>query len=171
MAPKTKTRKAAPEPVVDDAFEELEDVDAEDDVEEEAPAKSSKSKKAAAPEKTRKAAVVADDTPKMDTNWLASHVSEQTGVALDSRSIRLILRNLAADGVLAREVGTDRDRYTFPKGPEDKIVKQVVRHVNTAKTAPAKASTKKAATEVEDDLPEEIAPPKSKKSTKAATPA
>lgn len=175
-------RRRAAAPVVEeveeiDELEELDDpeVDEEDDdleeLEEEPPPATAKktARKAAkaAPAKSaprRAAPAPAAESSEFDSNWLAAHVTEETGITYDSRAIRMLLRKLAKDGSLAREVGTDRSRYVFPKGANDATVKAVIRMVRSgeaknvqqagletaraskaAKSAPAKAPAKKAA--------------------------
>lgn len=153
--PPRRTRKAAAKPAVevieDDTFEDVEDdelEDADDDLEElededEEPApkaKKGRATKAAASKATSKAAS-ADKTAAakrppssgFDANWLATHVNEtiEPDTELTSRDIRMVLRRLAKDGVLEREVGTDRTRYDFPKGANDPIVKAVVKHIRS----------------------------------------
>jgi hypothetical protein len=174
-------RKAAPAPVVeeieDDAIEDLEDEDVEEleldepeELEEEPPKRRTRATKAtkatatkAAPAKaTRKAKAPVetededeDAGPVYDTNWLAEYVNETVGTDYDSRSLRMLLRKLAHDGTISREVGTDRSRYTFPRGAADPIVKAVLKAIRTgateeetpapAKKAPAKKAAAKAA--------------------------
>lgn len=135
-----RTRKSAPEAVVeDDAFEELDDletVDEDEDTEVEAP--KAKRGKAAASDKRTKAASKADGASEFNTAWLANHVNEVTGVDVDSRSLRMLLRKMAANDELSRVVGEDRGRYTFPKGPNDPTVKLVLRKVKAGELQAAK---------------------------------
>lgn len=148
----TRRRKAAPEPEVTevDAFEELEeleDVDTDDAVEEEEAPKPRRSRKAAPAKKAAKAApapVEEDDEPSgptYNTAWLAEHVTEVTGVDIDSRSLRMVLRKMAANDELERVVGEDRSRYTFPKGPNDPTVKAVVRAIKNGAAPTRREST------------------------------
>jgi hypothetical protein len=164
--------KAAPAPEPE-AIEELDDLEeiGEDDaleelVEEEAPKPAKRTTKAAAakaaPAKatkaaTKSAAAAASERSEFDSNWLAAYVTEETGVEYDSRAIRMLLRKLAKDGLLAREIGEDRSRYDFPKGANDPIVKQVIKLVNTGE---AKAVQQAG-----------LAEAKASKATKAAAPA
>lgn len=162
-----------------DDLDELEDADDEDDDEElePEPVKSRGRKKAAAPAPAKKAAKrtppqqrePAEDVN--DSNWLAAYVNEICGTSYDARSMRVLLRKMAKDGLLAREVGEDRSRYVFPKGENDPTVKQVLRMaksgaVEAEKTAgleraKASAAAKKTA----------AAPAKPKKKAEAAAPA
>ena len=139
-----RTRRAAapvePETVEDDAFEELEDEDAEEleDVDE-APAPKTRGRKAAPAKATKAApAAKADDANPYNSAWLAAHVTEQTGVPVDSRSLRMLLRKMATAGELDRTVGEDRNRYSFPKGAADATVKAVVRKVKSGELTVAK---------------------------------
>lgn len=134
--------------VVEDLDDDLELVDDED----EAPAKSSKKKGKAAPVKAEKA-----ESTGMGAAWLAEYVNEELGTEYTAANMRVILRRMAADGDLEREVGTDRARYQFT-GENDKIVKAVLKRVksgeaDTAKKerlAAAKGGSKKKAVEIEE---------------------
>lgn len=172
---RTKAAAPAPEPEVDEEFDELEEDDLEELEEvEEAPApKARKKATAQAPAKADGDKPKRSDKIEFGSPWLAAHVTEVTGQAYDSRAIRMLLRKLAKDGVLDREVGETRDRYVFT-GADDKIVKAVVEMVTSgaakelkqaglqavkdnaaAKKAAAKAA-KEAAAEAEDDEIEEL---------------
>lgn len=162
----------------DDDLEELDDDTEEEDDEEPAPAprKTAKKTAKAAPTKAaKKAAPASSDGNEFDSNWLAAYVSEETGQPYDSRGIRMLLRKLAKDGLLAREIGTDRSRYTFPKGANDAIVRQVVKLVSSGQGAAIKreglaavkakpTTTKKAAAPVKKSAPA----PAAKKAAPAA---
>lgn len=147
-------RRRATAPVIeDDAFEEVDEIeelaDPEDDgleelVEEEAPKPTKRTRAAktapakAAPAKATKAtrapaAPRAESTPssEFDSNWLAQYVSEETGIEYDGRAVRMLLRKLAKDNQLAREIGVDRGRYDFPKGVNDPTVKLVIKMVKS----------------------------------------
>lgn len=129
----TRRRKAAAEPEpaeTEDAFEELEDDEDDleelgDDEEESAPVKAKRGAKKAAPKKVEDESV----EEVYNTAWLAEHVTEMTGDNHDSRSIRMLLRKMAKNDELARVVGEDRTRYVFPRGPNDPIVRLVVKKV------------------------------------------
>lgn len=132
MAPTSRTKRTAttkavePEVVEDEEFEdEFEDADeTEDDGdeledatdEEEAPAEKPKRKPPVRPK-------IAFGSPE-----LAAHVTEVTGENYDARAIRMLLRDMAKKGKLARVVGEDKARYEF-SGPEDPTVKAVVKMV------------------------------------------
>lgn len=166
--------------VVDDELEELEEL------EDEAPApKAAKktSKRAAAVEdekpakKSRRAASEDDEeTQAYGAAWLAEYVNEQTDKTYTAANIRVLLRKLAKDGTLDREVGEDRSRYAFT-GPNDPVVKAVLKHVKEgalekekaerladvkAKKA-AKAASKKAAPVEEDEDEDEVETPAPRK--------
>lgn len=183
MAARTRRKAAAPVET-DDAFEELEEVDeVEDDEVEEAPAPKTRARKAT--KSTAPADKPATGTNELGSVWLAEHITEVTGVEYDSRGIRMLLRKIAKDpeGPLARTIGEDRTRYTF-KGPNDAVVKAVVRMVKSGEatavkregldkvksTAPAKRTRAKA---TEDEAPEPTPRTRTRKATpaKAAAPA
>lgn len=141
-----RTRRAAapvePVEVDDDAFEELEDdttddTDDADELEEveETPAPKARARKATTAKATP---AKADDANPYNSAWLAAHVSEQTGVPVDSRSLRMLLRKMATAGELERVVGEDRNRYSFPKGANDPTVKAIVRKVKAGELTTAK---------------------------------
>lgn len=190
----TRRRKAAPaapvEEIEGDAFEELDDL--EDDVEEAPAAKPAKRTRRTrtaepveeveeAPRRARKAAPAkaaasAEDTgaSEFNTSWLAEYASEVTGVDMDGRAARMLLRKMASDGDLDRTVGEDRGRYTFPKGANDPTVKKFISRVKNGDMTSARreglekvTTRKKAAAPVEDEAP---APRRSRKApaTKAA---
>jgi hypothetical protein len=161
-----------------DDLDELEDADDEDDDEEPEPepVKSRGRKKAAAPAPAKKAAkrTAPQREPAEnvnDSNWLAAYVNDICGTSYDARSMRVLLRKMANDGTISRQVGEDRSRYVFPKGENDPTVKQVLRlaksgAVEAEKTAgleraKASAAAKKTA----------AAPVKAKKKAEAAAPA
>jgi hypothetical protein len=170
MARTTRTRAAAKPVEEDDVFEELDELEeaADDDLEEldepeeTKPARGRAKKAAPAAKKTAAKAAPKSESSEYDSNWLASHITEETGVEYDSRGVRMLLRKLAKDGSLDREIGTDRARYTFPKGPTDPTVRAVIKMVKSgeaqavkreglenvkakAAAAPAKKTTTKAA--------------------------
>jgi hypothetical protein len=206
MAPTATTRrtatKPAPEPeVVEDEFDEdMEDeteVEAdEDDLEEldedpepeAAPAKGkAKSTKAATPKAPAK------PTIEYGSPWLAAYVTENTTETYDARAIRMLLRKLAKDGALDREVGITRERYNF-SGPKDPTVVAVLEMIKSgaakelkqaglqavkdkaaakkAEAAKAKAETQPEPDEMDDeDVEEAPAPAPKRRATKAAAPA
>ncbi len=200
----TTTRRAAakpaPEPeVVEDEFDEveddeLEDVTEEDEVEE-TPAP--KAKRAAKPKTdgAPKAPAVRQPAIEFGSPWLAAYVTENTDETYDSRAIRMLLRKLAKDGALDREVGVTRERYTF-SGPEDPTVVAVLEMITSGKAkelkqaglqavkdkaaaakaakAKAKAEAAEAEPEDEDDDMEEVeeeTPAPKRRVAKAAAPA
>jgi antitoxin component of RelBE/YafQ-DinJ toxin-antitoxin module len=143
------------EPADDDALEELE--------EEPDPAPAAKrtrgAKKAPAP---LKKPPPTDPSEQFDSTWLAEHVTEETGVQYDSRAIRMLLRKLAKNGALAREVGEDRSRYIFPKGANDPTVRAVIKMVKSGEAAAVKR-------EGLDKVQANRAAPAAKKTAPAAT--
>lgn len=154
--------------------EELDDEDDDDDdLPEVKPAARKKARKSpngideAKPK--RKAAPAESDA--MGTAWLAEHIEEQTGKVYSSYDLRTLLRKMARNGSIEREVGVERSRYTFD-GPKDAVVRAVIKavkageidaakkesldklkeNVASGKTTPKKAkATKKKAAPVEDD--------------------
>lgn len=108
----------------DDDLELMED----DEVEETKPAKKGKSKKAVADDKPAKAEKAPRNDTGMGAGWLAEHINEELGTELTAAHVRVILRKMAADGELEREVGSDRTRYSFT-GENDKVVKAVLKRV------------------------------------------
>lgn len=140
--------------VVEELDDDLELVDDED----EAPAKPTKKTKgkAAAAPKAEKA-----ESTGMGASWLAEYVNEELGTEYTAANIRVILRKMAAEGDLEREVGTDRARYQFT-GERDPIVRAVLKRIKSGEADEAKkerlaaakgGSSKKAAAEDEDDAP------------------
>lgn len=167
-ARRTKAAKPAPVEEVEEDFDlDLDEAELE---EAEAPAPKAKAKKApakakaAAAEKPAKAAA-----PKIEfgTKELAAHVNAEAGTAYDAYNLRILLRKLTKDGVLARVESEGRSRYSFT-GPEDPQVVAIVAAVKDGAAEKAKqerldglkaqrAATKKAA-------------PKKKASAKEAEP-
>lgn len=133
--------KAAVEELDDD----LELVD--DDEADEAPkAKKSKSGKTKAAEKpAAKPAKAERESNILGAAWLAEHVNEELGTSYTAANMRVILRRMAADGDIEREVGTDRARYSFT-GEKDPTVRQVLRRVKSGEATAAKAEQLEAAT-------------------------
>lgn len=149
-ARRTKTAK----PVVEDIEEDF-DLDEEEVTEapaKKAPAKKAAAKKAAPAEKPAKVAA-----PKIEfgTKELAEHVNKEAGTSYDAYNLRILLRKLTKDGVLARVESEGRSRYSFT-GPEDPQVVAIVAAVKDGAAEKAKqerldglkaqrAATKKAA--------------------------
>lgn len=141
----TRSRAANKAAEADDAIEELDELDdvAEDDDDleelgEPEPARGRGAKKAAPAKKTTAKATSRTETLEYDSNWLAGYITEETGMEYDSRGVRMLLRKLAKDGSLDREIGTDRQRYVFPKGPNDPTVKAVIKMVKSGEAAAVK---------------------------------
>jgi len=136
----TKTA-AAPATTTDELedveLDELEEAD-EAPAETEAPAKGAKAKKA------KKAAAPKAEKPSFGTSELAAHVSKETGKTYDGKAIRVLLRKMAKDGVIARTVGEDRARYSFT-GPDDPQVAAIVTAVKEGAAEKAKAESLEAA--------------------------
>lgn len=143
-----------------------------EEVAEEAP-KTKRTRKAAAPKADKEPAAPASE---FTSAWLARTVTEQTGVDIDARGLRVLLRKLAKDGSISREVGTDRTRYDFSGGLENATVKAVIAAVKSPKAekvvaapaedAPAKkAAPRKAAPKATDG---EATPTRRRRPAKAA---
>lgn len=188
----TATRRkteSAPEPeVVEDEFEEMEededDLDDLEEVEEEettVTATKTKATKAKAEKAASKSSI------EFGSPWLAQYITETTGDKYDSRGIRMLLRKLAADGKLDREVGVTRERYSF-SGPDDATVKLVLSMVKSgeakalkqagldkvkeqaaAKKAAAKAQREQEAEEPEEEEMEEVEEAPKPRRTRAKT--
>jgi hypothetical protein len=81
---------------------------------------------------TKKATAKAAPAPREDAalgaSWLATYVNQEIGTDFTPAQVRVILRKMAADGSLAREVGTDRSRYAFT-GENDRTVKAFIKRV------------------------------------------
>jgi len=160
-------KKSAPavEELEDDGLELVEDAEDEDDPK---PAKGKgKSAKTSAPAKKEKA-----ETNGMGAAWLADHVNETLGTELTPANVRVILRKMAADGDIEREVGTDRARYSFT-GENDRTVKAVIKRVRAGEVEEAKKERLSAAkagkkAKDEDEAEEETKPAKGKKAKAAA---
>lgn len=157
MATRTSTRtrrttkKAEPEPEVDE--DELEDL--EDDEVEETPKRRTAKKtpaKKAAPAKAAKA-----EKEVLGTAWLKEHVNETLGTSHESTKLRIILRKLIKDGTIE----SPKDgRYVFT-GPRDPNVKAIIAALREeAKAGPTKRGrkpkAKAAVEEVEDDEVEDL---------------
>lgn len=134
------------EELSDDDTTEGDDLEELEDAPEPTPAKRTRGAKAApakaAPAKAAKAAPATRTAPAetsgFDSNWLAGYITEETGIEYDSRGIRMLLRKAAKEGILAREIGTDRQRYDFPKGANDPTVKAILRMVKSGEAAAVK---------------------------------
>jgi hypothetical protein len=120
--------------VIEDLDDDLELVEDE----EEAP----KSKKGKAKASTEPKAE--STSTGMGASWLAEHVNEELGTEYTAANIRVILRKMAADGDLEREVGTDRARYQFT-GEKDPTVRAVLKRVRSGEADTAKADRIEAA--------------------------
>jgi len=102
------------EDLKDEDLEDIE-VDEDEDVEEEAP-------KA----KTKKKPAKAED-PTFGAKELAAHIADLTGDEVNARSLRTLLRKMARDGRINREVSQDnRTRYSWD-GPNDPEVKKIIK--------------------------------------------
>lgn len=127
--------------VVEELDDDLELI-GEDD---EAPAKSSKkgSKSKASADKPAPKAEKAESTG-YGASWLAEYVNEELDTDYTAAQMRVILRKMANDGEIEREVGTDRARYSFT-GENDKIVKAVLKRVRSGEADKAKEERLEAA--------------------------
>lgn len=158
-AKKTRTRKTAakkkPEPEPVDEDDESDDEDDED----EAPAPV-KGKKAAAKSAPKR------EEPKYGTKWLAEYLSEKLGREIASYDLRAVLRRMARNGELDREVGATRERYSFG-GAKDPVVKSILETVKSGaidkdkkakleELKAKKAKGKKKVEEPEEELEDEV---------------
>lgn len=159
--------KPAPEPEID----EIEDLE-EDEVEEveEKPRKRSAKKATAKTDENvdgKKASARKEVTN--GTQWLAEHVNKLLGTEYKAYDLRVILRKMAKDGTLDREVGEDRSRYDF-EGPKDPVVLALVKKLKAGdlekdrreklaalKDKKAKGKKAKAKSEDDDEVGEELA--------------
>lgn len=115
-----------PEPEEDDL-----DEDEEDEEPEPAPKKRGRpaaAKKAAADEKPR----AASKRPEIEfgTAQLVDHVNVVCGTAYKAYDLRVLLRKMAKNNELDREVGEDRSRYSF-SGPKDPVVIALVKKIKS----------------------------------------
>lgn len=145
-------RKKASKPAVEAPVEEIEDLEDELDVEE-APAEKPAKKAKAAP-KPKAAAV------EFGTKELADHVNSEAGTSYDAYTLRILLRKLTKEGVIARTESEGRARYSF-SGPKDPQVKAIVKAVK-------EGATEKAKQERLDGLKEKRAAAKKPAKSKAA---
>lgn len=149
-ATKAVEPEAVAEEVLDDELEELEESEATD-----APAKGS-----ATPAVT------------FGASDLAKHLSEGREKPVSAREIRTLLRKMARDGRINREITPgNRTRYDW-SGPNDPEVQKVIEAFNAGELDADKAEKlqalkdRKAAQKAEKDAAAEAAPA-AKKSTKA----
>jgi len=133
---------------------ELEDDDDLELVEadEEPEAKPAKGKKGATKAAKAAPAKTTREATGMGAAWLAEHVNDTLGTDYTPAQIRVVLRRLAADGELEREVGTDRARYSFT-GENDRTVKAVVKAIKAGAVSRAKAEGVAAAKATKAEAP------------------
>lgn len=169
MATATKRRRGAttkavkPAPV-EDEIEELE-VDEDEEIDEEPEEKPARKTKTVAKKKTTKKAAPAEKPAKKvvtnGTQWLAEFVNAKLGTSYKPYDLRVLLRKMAKNGDLEREVGADRSRYDF-SGENDPIVKAVLKKLKAGeldrekkasleKLKASKGKGKKAAVAEDDD--------------------
>lgn len=127
-------KKASKKSVV----EQLDELDNDDleliEDDDETPAKPTKRNK----EKTSAPAPKAESTNTgMGASWLAEFVNEELGTEYTAAQMRVVLRKMAKDGDLEREVGTDRARYQFT-GERDPIVRQVLKRIKSGEVVAAR---------------------------------
>ncbi len=129
-----------------DELEEEDDDDLVDELEE-------------TPEDAPKAKRKPPTRPAIEFNsaWLAEYLNTQSGSSYDARGLRVLLRKLAADGVITRVVGEDRSRYDFTGGPDSPTVKAILAAVKTAAAAKAAPKEKKAKVVKEETVEEVVA--------------
>lgn len=121
-------RRRAADPVVED--------DEDEDDEPVAPVKKRAPAKAAVAAKAKPAA----EAPQFGTAWLAEHIEAKTGKAYSPYDIRALLRKLAKNGTIDREVGVERARYSF-KGAKDPVVVELIGMVNSGEIEAAKKAS------------------------------
>lgn len=134
MAAATTTRrrakaKPAPEPVEVEEIDELEEdevEEVEEDDEEPAPKRPAAKKKTSAKTDEKSAKKSPRTEVTNGTNWLAEHVNKTLGTSYKPYDLRVLLRKMAKNDELEREVGSDRSRYDFA-GPKDPIVLAVIK--------------------------------------------
>jgi hypothetical protein len=114
--------------------DEVDDLEVEEDEDEEPAPTKAKGKTAA------KKTEAKPKTPEIQygSAWLAEHVNAQTGSNYNAFGIRTLLRKLVKDGVIQRDVGTDRSRYNFEAGAKDPVVRAVVKAVKDGSAETAK---------------------------------
>lgn len=117
---------------------ELDELEETDEVVAEAPAKGKKAKAVKTPKEPKV------EVPTFGTAQLAEHVGKATGKTYDGKAIRVLLRKMAKDGVIARTVGEDRARYSFT-GPDDPQVAAIVTAIKSGAAEKAKAESLEAA--------------------------
>lgn len=140
-----KTKKEVEEVVEDEEDLELEDLeedgDDDDEDEDEAPKK----------KKAKKQEVV------FGASDLAALLAEKTGQNINARGLRVLLRKMARDGRINREVTAgNRTRYNW-SGPNDPEVKKIIKAVEGG--------------EIEEGKKEALAKLKKDKASKTETPA
>lgn len=166
MAARSTSTKAKAAPVEEPDEDEFEEVGDDEDLEE---LEEVDENEEPAPKVKKTTKATASSAPKFGSAELAAYITEQTGENYDGRGIRMLLRKLAKDGKLDRQVGETRDRYSF-SGPNDPIVKAVLAMVKSGeakamkqagldavkKKAEEKRAAAKAAKEAEAEDAEEI---------------
>lgn len=112
-------------------------------IEDEYDAPAPKSKKSKSPKAPAEKAEKADSTG-YGASWLAEYVNEELDTDYTAAQMRVVLRKMAKDGDLEREVGTDRARYNFT-GEKDPIVRAVLKRVKSGEADEAKKERLEAA--------------------------
>lgn len=123
MATGTKrpAKKVAPKPPVDDVEELEEDDDELEELEED-------DEQEAAPKKAAKAG--AQSAVTFGVSDLAKYLVKKTGVKVDARGLRTLIRKMARDesGRVEREIiAGNRARYDWPKGLKDPEVVAIIK--------------------------------------------
>jgi len=151
---RAKKTAAPAEPEIDETDDELEELD-EDEVEDTAPAKKSS--------KTQEVTFGASD--------LAKLASEKLGIKLDAKNLRVLLRKMARDGRLEREVKQgNRTRYSW-SGPEDPEVKAILKALKSGELEKDKQEKLAALKERKAKKDAEAAPAKAGKKAQKKAPA
>jgi hypothetical protein len=154
MGTKRTATKTKPVKVVEPEIDEVEELEVEA---EEEPEPAPKATKRPAKKKGKAAKVVEEDegdedeveekpakaakkksaAPNKGTAWLVEYINEQCGTAYKPADLRVLLRKMAKKGKFEREVGEDRNRYSFD-GPKDDIVVEVLKSVKSGDIDKAK---------------------------------
>lgn len=151
----------------EDEDEESEDDDLEE-VEDDEPAP--KAKKGSAKKSGSKAAKApAREKIEFGSTWLAEHATETTGVKVDARSLRILLRKMTKND----EIGAGRDdksRYSWtgPKDPEVKLIIKAIKGGALEKTKSDGLAAARAAKQAKKEAAEQAAAEEAAAAEKAA---
>lgn len=124
-------------------------------------------RKAAAPKAAPAPKAAAQPTIEFGSAWLVEHVNEQAGTSYSASSLRILLRKLTKEGVLARD-SEGRSRYNFPKGANDPQVKAIVKAVKSGAAETARQERLDELKATRKAAPKKAAAAPARKSRKAA---